>query len=64
MTVVARVYDGATVVREVPLAFTGEENIWAGSLPGAGLPTGARLVVIAEDAARANFGRSEERVVF
>ncbi len=64
MTVVARVYDGATLVREAPLAFTGEENVWAGTLPAAGLPTGARLVVIAEDAGRANFGRSDERVVF
>lgn len=64
MAVVARVYDGATVVREVPLRFTGEENIWGGALPAAALPTGARLVVIAADAERANFGRSDERVVF
>jgi hypothetical protein len=64
MTVVARVYDGTTVIREAPLAFTGQENIWAGTLPAGNLPTGARLVVLAQDAERANFGRSDERVIF
>jgi hypothetical protein len=64
MSVTARIYDGARAVREAPLAFTGEENVWAGTIPAAGLPTGARLVVIAADAGRANFGRSDVRVVF
>jgi hypothetical protein len=64
MTVVARIYEGANLLREVPLAFTGEENIWGGTISTTGLPTGAHLVVIAADAERANFGKSDELVLF
>lgn len=64
MTVLARVVDDGRVLAEAPLAFTGETNIWAGRVPLSGpAPAGARLVVLAADAGRANVGRSEPRAL-
>ena len=63
MTVVARVVDGARILAEAPLGFSGEPNIWAGEIAVPEAPPGARLQVLASDAERGNFGRSEARPV-
>ncbi len=63
LTVTARVVDGARVLAEAPLAFSGEPNIWAGTIAVPEAAPGARLQVVASDAERGNFGRSEERPV-
>jgi hypothetical protein len=63
MSVVARIYDGTRLVREAPLAFTGEPNTWTGTISTAEVRGGARLAVFAADAGRRNFGESEVREI-
>lgn len=60
LTVSAQVRADGRLIREAPLTYAGERNIFAGSISLADLPTGAALSVIAADAGRANFGKSQE----
>ena len=59
----ALVYHDTTLVGEVPLIHTGEPSLFGGTVSLEDVPEGARLVVIASSADRANFGRSQEKVV-
>ncbi len=61
--VVARLYDGARVVRESRLRYTGEPNLFGGTMSLAGVGRGGRLVAVALDPDRANFGISRARLV-
>lgn len=63
LTVAVRVYDEGELVRAVPLAFTGETNMFSGTLAGEGLVAGQRVLVTVADATHANFGKSETAVV-
>lgn len=58
VAVSARVSAGERLVREVELAYAGEPNMFAGRVSLVGVPAGARVVVVAVDASRANFGGS------
>ncbi len=48
-------------MREAPLHYAGEPNIFGGTISLADLPNGARLVELAWNAERVNFGRSQAR---
>lgn len=61
LTVTARVYAGGELVREAPLRYAGEPNIFEGTIWLADLPNSARLVVLAWDTERVNFGRSQAK---
>lgn len=54
----ARVYVGDQVVEDVALRYGGEPNIFRGRVALGQLPAGARLVVVALDPTRVNFGES------
>jgi len=53
-----RLYRGAVVVAEIPLEYAGEPSVFSGTVPSAALEPGLRLVVLASDPSRANFGVS------
>ncbi len=55
-----QVYGPHGLVREAPLGYAGEPNMFAGSLSLAGVPEGSRVFVVVTDPARENFGRSLE----
>jgi hypothetical protein len=57
----ARLLRGDHVVAEVPLAYAGRASTFEGSV-AAPAPGDYRLVVLASEPARANFGRAERRV--
>ena len=57
--VVARLYHQGEVLREERLNYAGEASMFEGSVSLAGIPAGARLLVLASDLTRANFGISE-----
>ena len=63
LTVMAQVYNDSALVRTAPLEFTGETNMFAGTLPTEGLAPGERLLVTVADAEHVNFGRSGEIVL-
>lgn len=63
LRVTARVYHDGKLLREQTLAYAGEPNIFAGSLSLRDVPSGAKLVVLAADPERVNFGKSMEVVI-
>lgn len=59
--VVARLYDGTRVIRESPMRYAGEPNLFGGTISLAGVGPGVRLVAVALDPDRANFGISRSK---
>ncbi len=55
-----QVYGPDGMVREAPLGYAGEPNIFTGSLSLDGVPEGSRVFVVVTDPARENFGMSLE----
>ncbi|NIM51667.1 MAG: hypothetical protein GTO22_20875 [Gemmatimonadales bacterium] len=60
LQVTVRIYADGRMVREARLAYAGEPNIFTGRISLGGLSGGERLVAVASDPTRANFGRSQE----
>jgi hypothetical protein len=58
-----RLYRGTSVESEVPLKYAGEPSVFSAVVPGAVLQPGLRLVVLASDPSRANFGMSPAGIV-
>ncbi len=58
LQVTARIYDSGRLVRTTPLAYAGSPNTFGGTLLTQGISPGAKLVVLASDPSRANFGSS------
>ena len=54
----ARLYRGSAIESETPLDYAGEPSVFTGVVPGSALQSGMRLVVLASDPTRANFGVS------
>lgn len=54
----ARLYEGTRVIREAILEYAGEPNMFTGTISLQDAGPNARLVVLANDADRANFGMS------
>lgn len=63
LRVSARVSRNGEVLREQTLTYAGEPNIFAGTISLRDIPSGATLIVLAADAERANFGKSEAVVI-
>jgi hypothetical protein len=61
--VVARLYHHGEVLREERLNYAGEPSMFEGTVSLAGVPNQARLVVLASDPTRGNFGISESNHV-
>ncbi len=59
----AQVWAGDRLLREAPLPYAGETNMFRGPISLEGAPGGARLMVIATDPTRQNFGRSQALVL-
>ena len=57
--VVARLYHQGDVLREERLDYAGVPSMFEGTVRLAGIPTDARLIVLASDPTRGNFGTSE-----
>jgi hypothetical protein len=58
ISVKARLYEGSRVIREATLEYSGEPNMFTGAISLQDAGPNARLVVLANDADRANFGMS------
>ncbi len=58
ISVKARLYEGTRVIREAILEYAGEPNMFTGAISLQDAGPDARLVVLANDADRANFGMS------
>lgn len=58
ISVKARLYEGSRVIREAILEYAGEPNMFTGAISLQDAGPNARLVVLANDADRANFGMS------
>ncbi len=58
ISVRARLYEGARVIREAILEYAGEPNMFTGAISLQDAGPNARLVVLANDPDRANFGMS------
>lgn len=58
ISVKARLYEGTRVIREAILEYAGEPNMFTGAISFQDAGPNARLVVLANDADRANFGMS------
>lgn len=58
ISVKARLYEGTRVIREAILEYAGEPNMFTGAISLQDAGPNARLVVLANDADRANFGMS------
>jgi hypothetical protein len=61
--VVARLYDGTRMIRESRLRYAGEPNLFGGTISLEGVDRGVRLVAVALDPDRANFGVSRAKRV-